>query len=814
MGFLFCPRLRNYRKASDSSEAEQYQLDQRGRSSPVNASHDSERNSPLIDLAISHPADRDERRLSTSSRISGKLRRRFSRDAQQLHRQPKKSDRGPLIPFLHSSKHLDGPAAQVTSHELGGSLMSERGYDSDAQYIGTPEHQVYTAEHRPSIGIGVSPRRQSLPLPELDLEPSRKHTFGLTVDTKAVIYEQPAHHGESGEAQLPWPPRDDEHRPPHAVQESPSTSFRNVELETPFGALRHKSSSPCSSGTRAWAQERPSPMQAPAPVRAQDTHHHHTPPAPIRSPMPKESSHEESASQGSGSRHSTGAMVYPTHDSQQPGYATSAESVSGCPPQIAVRKRHQRPQKALITNGDQSVHLGEMNIHRMLASSGSTTYIQTQGNPFDENRSTSNAVLWNPNKYGTLNSPPMPPIWDVAEAKLPELPGSIQDPCSPYSPKTSISFAGLDQDESYIPSFSQVSSGNLPTSRPYLPSDYATISATTAEEAHALKSRFTERFGSDRSISHAGIGSHGSDNSSSRRISIGWMSEGRRIGYGYTLVPPKNSSELPEQMHYGRVGPEDFGATGNPTDSPTGSITESAAEQRSQLAAEINQGPLKANRSSFDISAILQRLGFPRWAGSNSTLKPSNNSDAASYDSGGSSMFGILTNKRKTHAGHNLEAENSWEFCSWVRPTQGSGGQQAPHQGSVGSSEHAETQLIEKLATLRRRGGAWTAKRKVSELARHLEKRADRAVANIAASDRFPVAQRTATRVLRLRAPTSKEGPREMHIHDPAYSRYQLDGHHNFQSPQAKSLVLKSTGSSRDWDSLYEECLEECSIPE
>ncbi|RDW57964.1 uncharacterized protein DSM5745_11344 [Aspergillus mulundensis] len=771
---------------------------------------------PLIDLAVSHPTDRSEHRLSISSGISGKLRRRFSRDARQLHRQPKKSDRGPLIPFLHSSKHPGSHAAQVTSHELGGSLVSERGYDSDAQYIGTPKHQVYTAEHRPGNGIGVSPHRQPPPLPEPGLEPSREHTFGLTVDTKGVGYEQPVHHGEGGESQLLWPSRDHEHQPPHAVQESPSTSFQNVELGSPLGTLRNEPSSPCSSGTRAWAQERPSPMQAPAPVvRAQDMHRPHSPPAPTGSPMPIADSLEESASQGSGSGRNTGAMVYPTLHAQQPqGYATSAESVSGCPPQIAVRKRHQRPQRALITHGEQSVHLGEMNIHRMLASSGSTTYIQTQSNPFDENRSTSNAMLWNPNKYGTLNSPPMPPIWDVAEAKLSELPGSIQDPRSPYSPKTSISSAGLDQDESNIPSFSQGSSGNLPARRTYLPSDYAAISATTAEEAHALKSKFTERFGSDRSIGHAGVGSHGGDNSSSRRISIGWMSEGRRIGYGYTLVPPENPSELPDQMHYGHAGPGGCGATDSPNGSPAGSITGNSVKQRSPLAAETNRGPLKANRSSFDISAILQRLGFPRWAGSNSTLKPSNNSDAASCDSGGSSMFGILTNKKKPHAGPNLDAENPWEFCSWVRPSQSSGGQQAPHQGSVGSSEHAEAQLIEKLATLRRRGGAWAAKRKVSELARNLEKRADRAVANIAASDRFPVAQRTATRVLKLRAPASKERPREMHNHDPAYSRHQLDGHHDFQSPQARPPVRTSTGSSGDWDSLYEECLEECSIPE
>ncbi|KAL4985359.1 hypothetical protein BDW68DRAFT_198885 [Aspergillus falconensis] len=558
----------------------------------------------------------------------------------------------------------------------------------------------------------------------------------------AAALERPPYHGESGEAQSSWRSRDQEHRPRHAMQDPPSTSFQNVDLASPLGSLNNRPSSPC-----------PSPQ----------------------------------------------------------GYATSAESVSGCPPQIAVRKRHQRPRKEMVTNCEQSVHLGEMNIHRMLASSGSTSHVQPQNHALEENRSASSTGAWNPNRYGALNGPPMPPIWDTAETKLPS---TIQDPRSPYSAKTSISSAGFDYNESNIPSFSQGSSGNVPARRPYLPSEYAAASAAAAEEARALKSKFTERFGSDRSIGHALVNSQESDNSiHSRRISIGWMSEGRRIGYGYTLVPPDNSSESHEQTYCGAGGPGTYGPADSPKGSPAGSIKgKPYVKQRSPVAEEASQGLPRENRSSFDISSILQKFNFSRWAASNFALKPSNNSDAGSCDSGGSSLFGIFTNKKRVQAGSNHEAENPWEFCSWVRPMQSSG-QQAPHQGSVGSSEHAEAQLIEKLATLRRRGGAWATKRKVSELARNLEKRADRAVANIAASDRFPIAQRTATRVLRLKAPARKEQPRGMQVDDAPYSGYQFDGHHDAQSTQARAPVRKSTGSS-DWDSLYEECLEQCSIPE
>ncbi|KAL4740286.1 hypothetical protein BDV11DRAFT_214450 [Aspergillus similis] len=540
-------------------------------------------------------------------------------------------------------------------------------------------------------------------------------------------HEQPPYHGESGDVQSSWRSRDQEHRTRHAMQESPSPSFQNVDLASPLGSLNNRPSSPCPSG-----------------------------------------------------------------------YGASAESVSGCPPQIAVRKRHQRPRKDMITNGEQSVHLGEMNIHR--------------NHPLDENRSASCSGAWNQNRCGALNGPPMPPSWDASETKLsPALPGSIQDLRSPYSPKTSISSAGFDHDEPNIPSFSQGSSGNVPARRPYLPSEYAAASAAAAEKARALKSKFTERFGSDRSIGHALVDSHESDTSTpSRKISVGWMSEGRRIGYGYTLVPPNSSSEPHEQTLCGPARSGNCKSVGSPKGSPAGSImSKNSVKQRSPMAEEASQGLPRTNRSSFDISSILQKFNFSRWAASNFALKSSNNSDAGSCDSGGSSLFGILTNKKKVQAESNQETENPWEFCSWVRPMQISG-QQAPHQGSVESSGHAEAQLLEKLATFRRRGGARATKRKVSEFARNLEKRADRAVANIAVSDRAPVVQRTATRVLRLKASAGKEGPRGMQINDTAYSGYQFDGH---QSPQARPPVRTSTGSSGDWDSLYEECLERCSNP-
>lgn len=682
--------------------------------------------------------------------------------------------------------------------------MSERGYDSDAQYISTPRHPIYTTKHpssRPRNETPISARRGREP----DLEHARELPFGLTIDTRGLANEQAPYHGEGVEAQLRWRSRDDEHRSPQIVHESPS-SFHNVDLGSPRG----RPSSPCPSACRMRAKERASPV----PMRVQETCR----PVLIRPPKSRRGSFEDSIGRNSGRTHDTGGCTYHNHHAfQQQGYTTSTESLASCPPQLSVRKRHQRPRREM-TQDQQSVHLEEMNIHRMLASSGSTSHMQPQKHPFDENQSSSNAGTWNANRYQTFNNPnSMPHIWDKPEAKsLPIEPSRTQGLRSPYSPKASIPSAGYDYDEQSFVDFAEDTSTKLPSRRPYLPSEHASASAT-ADEANALRSKFTERLGSNQSAGPAIFeSSEGETGVSARKLSIGWMTEGRRIGYGYTLVPPDNSSEGNEQICNGPVLPGGYDAIKN---SPNGSFAGSANgrfdRQGSPLRGKSSQGPSKTSESSFDISTIFQKLNLPRWTRANFTLGSSKNSDAGSCGSGGSSLFGILSNKKKDHEeiGSNVDADNPWEFCSWVRPVQNSGGQQAPQQNIVQSREHTEAQLIEKL--LRRRGGVWTTKRKVAKIARSLEKQADRAVAKFAASaEHLPVVQRKTTRVLRLRGPGSKEQPRGIHVDGPTFSANQVGGLHQSQKPQYRPSERTSSGrSSGDWDSLYEECLEQHSIP-
>ncbi|KAL4964747.1 uncharacterized protein BDV14DRAFT_71645 [Aspergillus stella-maris] len=779
MGLFFCPRLRGHRDASNSSDGgPDYQLDQsRSGRNPQGVS-------PTIDESPIQHRDR------SSGSISSKLRRRFSRDAKDSNQQLKRVHRFPL---LHTIKPLV-PQQTPANYGLGGSLMSEGGYDSDAQHIATPK--PYTTDYPASRlrnGIVKPASRPPIPLSRSNLEPSQEQTIGLAVTSKNPADEQSCYPGKRTDSQSSWRPRDLNLQDRQVAQASP-TSLQNVDLSS----IRGSPSNPNPEKSRDSTQQALAPAPSAVPLRVQE----------VRCSLtPTVNSSEDSTGRRSSRANGTGVIISPTPQApaqQSQGYTTSVDSLGDCPPRISVKKRHQRPYKE-ITHGEQSIHLGDMNIRRILASSGSTPQLQPQDQLIDENRTSGTTGTWNSYRYQS-NQAAMPPILDDAEAVSPPiLPGSIQDPRSPYSLKSTISSAELEEQN--IPSFCQGSSGNTSSRRRYLSSGHASASGVTDIEANALKSKFTERFGSDRSVSAAGDEAHEGDASvPSRRISIGWMSEGRRIGYGYELVPPENARDDKVQTHSEPVLAGNCGSVqASPKESPSSNHAGHPEKQKPSSAEEGGQEPPKTREPSFDISAIFQKLNITRWAGANFAIRTSNNSDAASCDSGGSSLFGMLTNKKKPieEVGPNLDTEDPWEFCSWVRPRQSSGGQQAPQQDTIRSREYTEAQLMERLSTFRRRKGTSTTKRKVSEIARNLEKRADRAV------DRLAV-RRTATRVLRLREPGRKERRRGMHVTDPTFPTTQFDGLSDAHTRRSERLSSGSSG----WDSLYEECLEECSLPD
>jgi hypothetical protein len=130
----------------------------------------------------------------------------------------------------------------------------------------------------------------------------------------------------------------------------------------------------------------------------------------------------------------------------------------------------------------------------------------------------------------------------------------------------------------------------------------------------ALKSRFTEQFDLNRSITSLGSVAMSNGVTSPRKVSIGWMSGGRRLGYGYTVVD--------------------------------GDRDETAEKDSGKASSARWESPTKPH-----IAHIIDRLRVSRWSGATALIRPSNASDSASCDSVvNSRTWRRFADRRKNHA--------------------------------------------------------------------------------------------------------------------------------------------------------------------
>ncbi|PTU24932.1 hypothetical protein P175DRAFT_0427445 [Aspergillus ochraceoroseus IBT 24754] len=504
---------------------------------------------------------------------------------------------------------------------------------------------------------------------------------------------------------------------------------------------------------------------------------------------------------------------------QSQAYSTSADSLIGCQKQLSVRKRHHRPQREISTD-EHSIHLSEMNTPGALVSPSCSTHMLPPHHLPDENQPRGHAGTWNENRLHGIGNPiSNVSSWDVSEQRLGSQ--SIPDPNSAYSPKNSLSpWHGHYGQRSH--NDCQDSAGNLASRRPRITppelngspqaEQLLATESCTDDRPEALRSKFKEQFESNRSVASPGHDSAhnaGQVPVSPRRISIGWMSEGRRIGYGYTLIPADGTDDGRELRQDKHGSPDSDHSNREP---PIGLVEEKShdcAKDKPEWMGNDNKAPSKASDPRFDIAAALQKLNLPRWAGPSFSLKTNNVNDTASCGSASSPLLGILAKPKKNQEEVNNEAnaDNPWRFCSWVRPDQALSGQPVPPVSSVSSSQSMETQLLDKLARN---------KRKMAEIARDLEQRA---LAKLATStEQFPVIQRTATRVLRLKGPGGRT--RLGRISGRRGSKWIRTRRISIQSMNRTDRACDqlsrrgSSGSLEEWDSLYEECLEEHPIPE
>jgi hypothetical protein len=464
--------------------------------------------------------------------------------------------------------------------------MSERGYDSDAQFISTPTHLADNVKAAASIG------RQSVP----PAQPYRNGGNSLFADEKRPLYQHtevslssPEHEGWSPQAMHGFFISHEPKVQSPKARGSPRPSARINDEATPGENNANCGAVPIASASATslnlfdgrdiippTLQEQPGP-----PGRGSNVPDH-----PLN-------------------------LVIP-----------STEQAS----ELLITKRRQRHQVSI--SEDQSIHLTDLNISKMLASASTSPRILSPSQSSYENPHGSNSGTWAAQyQGGSLGSPArvLTPVWDGGVLKL-----AVQDArqaSSCYSPRTSSASAdapadiektnmnqnGREISRSRTPFAAlspNASSRNVPFSETHVPS----LDGGSLGKTDALKSRFTEQFDLNRSITSLGSVAMSNGMTSPRKVSIGWMSGGRRLGYGYTVVDEDKD--------------------------------ETAEKESGKTSSTRGESSTKHH-----ISHIIDRFRVHRSSGATALVRPSNASDSASCDSAiNSASWRRFADRRKNHA--------------------------------------------------------------------------------------------------------------------------------------------------------------------
>lgn len=476
-----------------------------------------------------------KRPYSDSHRFSIKLRRRFSRErrTKSIHLPLKKPDRqnGGSLFSLSQRFSRATPASTSASAELddlGDGLTSERGYDSDAQYISSPRNMTLSPSS--VVGRSVSPLAHGYARTELSDLSERSHerlVDGLDTIVDRRGEERPREssplRGDLEDASceevhhIDWctlegVAPEDVDQPVHEdeVEASASPAEQQGECQTRDTTTELWSSEPSGSDAEGSGQ-RPT-----------------IPPFPENLPAARGSDHLE------------------TTDTK------TSDSMTGHSSEIIVTKRRQQSAPCRSLSESRSVHLGDMNIPQALASlslmSPSTTPHMSQSQSVDENRREDM-----PRTRSILE--------DSGAAKL-QLNQNPDERASIYSPISSVSSAqpahhqppktwGFRAIEKYLTKLDRQTTSSRSLGLDGSPSAYHPVrfkgvsesnaaESSSAPATQALKSKFIEKFDKDSSsVDQGAIPSEAGDGQTPpRKVSAGWMSGGRRVGYGYNMVDP------------------------------------------------------------------------------------------------------------------------------------------------------------------------------------------------------------------------------------------------------------------------------------
>ncbi|OOF97836.1 hypothetical protein ASPCADRAFT_2904 [Aspergillus carbonarius ITEM 5010] len=778
--FLICPRFRRYWKPSESDTGRSYQLN------PARPSPDGDPEGISSTREDAHPSHH-----RGSSGLSDRLRRRFSREAKDLRVKPRAQRKSGSPGFPFSSKLANTSKGVITPDDIGSSLMSERGYDSDAQFISTPRQISHTRDHPTNTRIvqeTVSPLRQ-----EIERQES---------------YEQ----GHSLESEVMANARAD-----RAVMEETQPNFRSRNQTSWATQSSGSSAFRADDGSRRARVARPqrgvggSPVQSKrnGPVHPQQGYR---PPLRMATPDPGIPRH------GSGYSSPVSPVPFP--------YTTSADSLVG-PSQISVRKRRRQPPTGTMSDNC-SIHLGDMNIPTMLASCSTSPRILSPKHSFDENRWASNAGTWNvpqPSYDSSGGAPGNALFSHTTGPRFRRAPVDQSSSC--YSPKTSLSSTGIPSDttnkRTHQPTTKElvaepIAGFNCSPGSFLVDSHHTPVADNyDTNKVESQKSKFTERFEQDRSMTSLGHGPRDADTelASPRKVSVGWMSGGRRLGYGYTMVPANDRIDEPPGSH-------DPGESGIPEIAAisAGSLGDLSRRVESGATEQTRKTSPRTGDPSFDISSIMNRMRL--------------RSLSSAFSEAGSDpiKFSLLEKlRRKKDQGDAVtdsDIKNPWDFCSWVDPNQPVSGQSSPQKSSSVSTKSAEGQSVGRWATLRRTGSLLTKGRSVSAITRGLEAKVITRMTTPAG--RYPVARRKEGRMLKFKVLDRKNQARSADDNVPIVPIEQSHGNADSGECQDEQVsreqtidagaemterdrhhLSDKTGSDAitdDWKSTYQDCQE------
>lgn len=440
--------------------------------------------------------------------ISHIIRRRFSRESKpsSAHHEPSKF----MFPFPRkSSRSASKAGTQITAlGAYGSSLMSESRYDSDAQFISTPRRDLIDSPaHRARRRMELSDlieRSQEQRKSERwaighgdDIPEPPESVYGLrfiptppsTVRSQRSLYPKVRHAGSF------------EGHQNHTV--NPVRSLPDMHLASQRGNGSVAGPSPAINYGRS----------------------------------------------GNDQNRSTDSQSMDM--SNQKHGATSSNPLSNHPPDLVVAKRRQRTDSGVFFMDGQPVHLEDMGISHRLASQ-STSSAPLSCNP-------SIAELIHSNKYGVF--------MNASHENMPIAQRSTTSITSGYNLQVPIHHhqagssyysehpSSLSANESPLrsPSLTLDSEQHIVTvhgSKYNVATEEANLQYGPTLATHAIGSKFREHCDSLVSLEpHGHVESKEAPGvEAPRKVSVGWMSGGRRVGYGYSPVP--NEEAAPYQQHW------------------------------------------------------------------------------------------------------------------------------------------------------------------------------------------------------------------------------------------------------------------------